>query len=114
VIVVAANIALLLVYVFTSTAGLVLMKKAMAVQGYLSLLFASGLTLYLAGFGLWMLLLHRMPLSVAFPVASGALIVATQAAGILYLGEKMQPMHAAGAGLILLGLGVIGLAGRAA
>jgi len=44
-------------------------------------------------------------------VSAGALIVATQIAGVVWLGEKMQGLHIAGSVLILAGLGVICLAG---
>ncbi len=105
------NVGLLLAYVLTSTAGLLLMKRGMAGAGYLSGAFGAGLGFYLAGFVLWMLMIQRLPLSTAFPVSAGALIVATQIAGVVWLGEKMQGLHIAGSVLILAGLGVIYLAG---
>lgn len=107
----AINVSLLLAYVLASTAGLVLMKRGMGGAGYLSLPFVGGLGLYLAGFVLWMLMIYRLPLSIVFPVTAGALIVATQVAGVVWLGEKMQGLHIAGAALILAGLGVMYVAG---
>jgi multidrug transporter EmrE-like cation transporter len=114
---------MIVAYVAASAAGLALMKAALAaptgeaggapalVTRALSGRFIAGFALYAAGFGVWMLILARLPLSVAFPLAAGALIVATQGVGAAALGERLGPAHLAGVGLVLAGLVVIFLAG---
>lgn len=102
-----ANAAVLIAYVVTSTAGLVLLKRSASLLTPMAL---AGLTLYLIGFGLWLLLLGRLPLSTAFPLTCGALILATQVAGVLWLNERVGGWHLAGAGLIVVGLVVLFLA----
>jgi len=101
------SLALLVAYVLASTAGLTLMKQGIAAKAVFAPRFAGGFGLYVLGFGLWLLLLNRMPLSTAFPLAAGALIIATQAAGVLLLSERLAPAHMVGVALILAGLAVV-------
>lgn len=98
------NVALLLVYFLTSTVGLMQIKSAgvSVTSG-----FAVGMILYLLGFAIWLYILQRLPLSVAFPIAAGGLIVATQVAGRVFLGEALQPTQITGVVLILGGIGLI-------
>ena len=95
---------LLLVYVIISTSGMLLIKTA---PGPMSLGFIAGFTLYAIGFCLWYILLTTMPLSVAFPIAAGSLIVGTQVLGYLVLKEALSPLHCIGLALLMSGIAVI-------
>jgi multidrug transporter EmrE-like cation transporter len=86
-----------LAYVVISCFGLYLIKSA---QGWYSLQFGIGFILYGLGAGLWMVILRRLPLSFAFPIAAGALVVVTLLTGVLFLEESLPLKHLIGAGLI--------------
>ena len=101
---VGASIGLLLVYVVTSTFGLWKLKSAGGVLGGDLVI---GFLAYAAGFLIWYAMLLRLPLSVAFPVAAGSLIVATQIAGRLLLGESLPLAHLGGVALILAGIALV-------
>ncbi len=98
------NIALFALYVAISSFGLYKLKSA---SGLLSLDFAIGFASYGLGFLVWFYVLTRMPLSIAFPIAAGSLIVATQFVGQAFLGERIEPVHAGGIALILVGIVLI-------
>jgi multidrug transporter EmrE-like cation transporter len=88
-------------YVLASAAGLVLIKQAGEIRSWR---FAAGFLLYGAGFLVWLWILRRLPLSVAFPTAAGALIAATVLGGYLFLGERLLIAQAIGIALILVGI----------
>lgn len=88
-------------YVLASAAGLVLIKRADTVSSWR---FVAGFVLYGAGFLVWLWLLRRLPLSVAFPTAAGALIAATILGGYLFLDEKLVSAQAVGIAFILVGI----------
>jgi multidrug transporter EmrE-like cation transporter len=98
------NAAVLLVYVVVSTFGLYMLKRA---AEPMSMTFAIGFVSYAIGFLIWLFLLMRMPLSVAFPLAAGGLIVATQVAGVWFLDERITALHTGGVALILAGIVMI-------
>ena len=100
---VALNASLILIYVIVSVSGLTLIKGASVV----SVRFAAGLTLYVAGFGLFYLILNRLPLSVAFPVAAGSLMLGTQISGWYVLGESLTLRHCVGLLVTFLGITVM-------
>lgn len=94
--------ALLLGYATISVAGMVLLKGA---SSPFSLKGVIGFALYLAGFAIWIgIILRIMPLSQAFPMAAGALLLGTQLAGWLLLKERIGLPQGAGALLILVGV----------
>lgn len=97
--------ALLLGYAVVSVAGMVLLKAAgspFSVKG------AIGFALYLAGFVIWIgIILRIMPLSQAFPLAAGALMVGTQLAGWLLLKEHIGLPQGLGVALILAGVTLV-------
>ena len=70
---------------------------------------AYGATLF--GFGSWNALLHRYPTAVISPFAL-LIPVSGIASGALFLGEKLAPLQAAGAALVLAGLAVNTYAAR--
>jgi len=96
-------------YVTTSVAGLSLIKEA---TGLMTTKFLIGFVSYGAGFLIWILLLIRaLPLSVAFPVSAGALIIGTQIAGAAYLRESLTKIHLLGVAAIMAGIVLIFAAG---
>jgi len=98
------NVGLLALYVVVSSLGLFALKIA---SGPLSTHFAVGLGLYGLGFAIWYGMLTRMPLSVAFPIAAGSLVMATQLVGYLFLNESLRFGHLGGIVLILAGIAIV-------
>lgn len=92
---------LLLAYISISVFGLFQVKVA---EQLFSWQFALGIFAYGSGFLIWLGMLSRMPLSVAFPIAAGGLIAATQVVGYLFLKESMAIHHLLGVSLILSGV----------
>jgi multidrug transporter EmrE-like cation transporter len=99
-----SNIALFALYVVVSAFGLYKLKSA---DGPLSADFGIGFASYGLGFLVWYYVLTRLPLSFAFPVAAGSLIVATQFVGHSFLGERIDLIQAGGIALILAGIVLI-------
>jgi len=98
------HVLLLILYVLVSVAGLTLMKLRSGLTDVSTWL---GFALYGSGFGLWLLFLKRVPLSKAFPVAAGCLIVATQICGWYFLQESIGRTQLVGIALMLLAVAVI-------
>ena len=95
------NILAMILYVVVSAFGLYKIKAAAQLM---SIEFAIGFIMYGAGFLIWMYILLRMPLSVAFPIAAGALIISTQLLGYFLLDEKITITHSVGVTAIFLGI----------
>lgn len=100
------NALLFPIYVITSCVGLYLLKLA---SSWSSLIFLSGVTLYVLGAGIWLAILRVYPLSVAFPVASGALMIGTTLIGIFILKEHVSTQHIIGIFFIMTGIGMVAL-----
>ncbi len=101
------RIGLILFYTVISVAGMAMIKGA---DTPISLKFGAGFVLYGLGFLIWIgIILRMMPLSQAFPLAAGSLILGTQIAGWMVLGEKLSPMHLAGVAMIVVGVVVVGV-----
>ena len=96
-----ANIGLFTLYVLVSSFGLFKLKSA---SGTFGVEFFVGFACYGLGFLVWYYVLTRLPLSIAFPVAAGGLVAATQVVGFLFLNETMHFIHVSGISLILLGI----------
>ena len=79
-----------------------------AAASWLSANFMIGLLLYGLGATVWLIILRQYPLSVAFPVASGALMVGTTLAAFFLLKESVSMTHILG--IILIGIGIVILA----
>lgn len=58
---------------------------------------------YFSGFIIWLVILKLNPLSNAFPIAAGALIIATQIIGFFFLSEQVNIGKLIGIILIILG-----------
>ena len=91
-------------YVVAATFGLYRMKAASEVA---SLSFIVGALSYALSFLLWIHILRRMPLSIAFPLVTALVIVSTQVCATLWLGEPMSWWKAAGVVLIVSGIGLL-------
>ena len=98
------DLGLFLAYIGSSVFGLFKMKQAAEI---VSASFLIGFAFYGLGFLWWLALLRRMDLSLAFPIAAGGLILATQAVGYFMLQEAMSPLQITGVCLILAGIVVL-------
>jgi multidrug transporter EmrE-like cation transporter len=88
-------------YAAASAYGLYLLKDASTL---LSLRAAVGAVLYGGGFCIWIAMLRVFPLSIAFPVAAGSLIIATHLIARFLLGEVVLMWQTIGVALILAGI----------
>ena len=106
-------------YSLCSTLGLLFMKRAFNVQKFAldslwhteNLIhfltggnFLLGFTLYVLGFFIWLYILARHDLSLAFPVASGVLYLGLLIGSIFWLHEEVGMVRIAGVFLILAGI----------
>lgn len=62
---------------------------------------------YVLSFAAWMLILDRMPLSLAFPM-SGAVYIVVLLVSAFGLGERLGAWHWLGASLIVMGIMLLG------
>ncbi|HTY72690.1 MAG TPA: EamA family transporter [Actinomycetes bacterium] len=69
---------------------------------------AVGATAYVSSFLLWMVLLTRAPLSVAYPVAVGATLCLTLVASLWLFKERPTAVQLLGSAFVLLGIALIG------
>jgi len=98
----AVRFALLLVaYALVSAYGLYRLKVSPEV---LSAGFLLGAACYAASFGIWVLILRSYPLSLAFPAAAGAAIIATQFIGLYLLSEPFSLRAMTGTAFVALGV----------
>ncbi|MEH6825881.1 MAG: hypothetical protein V7629_18455 [Motiliproteus sp.] len=95
-----------IIYAIISSIGLYLLKASHSVQ---SLGFAFGFFFYGSGFIIWLYILRAYPLSMAFPAAAGAMIIATQIAGVVFLKETIQMPVIVGSVLIFFGILLISI-----
>lgn len=98
------SVILFVIYVVTSCSGLYFMKAA---EGWKTLTFIIGLALYGTGALMWMGILRLFPLSFAFPIAAGALVVGTTLIGIFFLHETVSFWHLSGSLFIIAGIALI-------
>ena len=98
------SVGLFVIYIITSCFGLYLIKAS---ESWRSSSFVFGFGFYAAGALLWMAILRLMPLSFAFPIASGALVVGTMLTGAFFLNETVTTWQTAGALMIITGIAII-------
>ena len=67
----------------------------------------AGMACYAASIGLWLVVLSRAQVSVAYPMLSMGYVLAA-VLGVLFLSETVGPARAAGIALICLGVLVVG------
>ncbi len=94
---------LVVIYAGVSGYGLLLLKQAEL--GFNSRLILGGI-LYGLGFLVWLWILREHPLSVAFPVAAGSLMIATQLFG-MSIGEPLSVVKFVGILVILGGIWIV-------
>jgi multidrug transporter EmrE-like cation transporter len=94
-------IAVTILYAAISAYGLYLIKDAPTLTTSRALI---GGLLYGGGFCIWIAMLRVFPLSAAFPVAAGSLIIATHLIGRVYLAEATSSLQTFGIGLIIAGI----------
>jgi len=92
------------IYIITSCFGLYLIKAA---EGWKTSSFVIGFVLYGSGAVIWMVILRLMPLSYAFPIAAGSLMIGTMLTGVFFLSETITSWHIAGAFMIITGIVLI-------
>jgi multidrug transporter EmrE-like cation transporter len=102
------------VYTLLSVAGMVLMKYAMplvkeAATNSSSVfaptaLVAAGAGMYVVSFALWMVILARTPLTVAYPIAVGLTMALSTFAAVAILGEAVKWQTLAGMCLVFAGI----------
>lgn len=97
---------LFVIYIVTSCFGLYLIKAA---EGWKTPAFIIGFVLYGAGAVLWMVILRLMPLSFAFPIAAGSLVIGTMLTGMFFLSETFTNWQIAGAFMIITGIVLIAI-----
>ena len=111
------SVTLLVIYSIASVAGLGLLKYGLPAlfailrtgSGSLTGLVPAigGGLLYIGSFGVWLVILNRLPLSSAYPIAIGSTLALSTVVAGLMLGETITWMKASGLGLILLGILVV-------
>lgn len=94
-------IPLIVIYTILSSSGLFFLKKSQLV---VDSVFLYGFVLYLGGFVLWLYILKNYPLSIAFPVASSGIILATQLIGFLFFEEPITTLKVTGISMIIIGI----------
>lgn len=88
-------------YAVLSCSGLYLLKSTVE---WWSMRFLFGVILYATGAFVWLLILKMYPLSFAFPIATGVLMVGTTLIGIMLLDEKISLFHMLGMVFIIFGI----------
>jgi multidrug transporter EmrE-like cation transporter len=68
---------------------------------------AIGCVFYVAGAAVWMVIMARNDLSVAYPIAVGATVITTTLAGTALLGEATSLLRTVGCGLVILGVALV-------
>jgi multidrug transporter EmrE-like cation transporter len=109
----AMNVLLFATYVATSSIGLLLLKQSLTRIGAAghsfslvtadTVLFSAGFVLYVFSFVLWIRILSRLPLSIAYPAAVGLTLAFTTTGAALMLGERFGIVRIAGVLLIFAG-----------
>lgn len=118
----ATNALLFVAYVAASSIGLLMLKQSLiriraAGDHFLvltpdTLLLSAGFALYVVSFVVWIRILARMPLSIAYPIAIGLTLVFSTAGATFLLGERLGVLRIAGILLIFVGCVILSLEKR--
>lgn len=92
-------------YIAITLVGLFKLKSA---DAGLNSDYIVGLVFYVSGFFLWLVVLRWFPLSLAFPLAAGTIIVGTQFVGVYLLDENFNIISLLGVSLIIGGIITLG------
>lgn len=93
--------AVLVLYLVSTLYGLYALKAYEIGLGWGYVL---GFIAYALGFLIWLVVLKLYPLSLAFPIAAGSLIVGTQLVGYFALGDKFDLVRMIGVLFIVAGI----------
>jgi multidrug transporter EmrE-like cation transporter len=109
----AIHFPFLAAYVTTSSCGLLLLKQSLnrirAANGVMlaftpnTFLLTLGFCLYVFSFALWIRILARLPLSLAYPIVVGLTMAASTAGAVFLLGERLSAVKFVGILLVLAG-----------
>jgi multidrug transporter EmrE-like cation transporter len=105
--VVASSVGLLIVKGSIGSAVLMPLRAALASPATWHLLLGCGF--YGLSFTLWIVVLSRMPLTVAYPISIGLTMVGTTLGAVMLLGEAMSWMKFAGMVVIFAGTTAVAL-----
>lgn len=112
------NFAVFTAYALASGCGLILLKIAMSKHDLslstlryviLDVKFLVGFSLYVCGFLLWMYILSKFDLNVAFPIAMALFFVVSSLGSYFILGESINIKHSFGIILCFFGIVLVGL-----
>jgi drug/metabolite transporter (DMT)-like permease len=98
------SIIILISYVFFSAIGLFLIKSSVSIYSTKMYL---GLVMYAVGSLIWLILLRFLPLTLAFPLATGAMILGTGSIGVFFLHENFEILQILGAFFIMVGVWLV-------
>jgi multidrug transporter EmrE-like cation transporter len=114
-----SSLLLLLLGILLNTAAQLLLKTGMQRIGYFGFetsnilpilmkvvvnpFLIGGLTLFVVGFAVWLMVLSRLPLSLAYPMGSLGYVTTAIGAAVL-LGEDVSPMRMLGIFLVVIGV----------
>jgi multidrug transporter EmrE-like cation transporter len=118
----AKNFLLFVVYVTASSGGLLLLKDALGrIRNAGEPLFepslgkvalAGGFILYVFSFAIWLRILSRTQLSIAYPIAIGLTLTFTTLGAVLMLGERLSAMKLVGILFVFVGCIALSLESR--
>ena len=112
------NIILFLGYALCSGSGLIVLKTAMnnralkslnLIQTFFQLKFIIGFFLYACGFLLWMLILSKFKLNIAFPIATSLFFIISGLGSYFILKETFTIIQVFGIFLCLAGILLISI-----
>ena len=106
-----------LAYALASSSGLILIKRALPeavslvqagrIVDTVTLNMVIGFMLYALSFAIWMIILSKSNLSVAYPIALGLSVVGTLIGATLILGETTSAAKLTGPALIIAGIALV-------
>ncbi len=94
------NIALISLYLTLTLYGIYQIKLA----GFHELIFYVGFASYVASYGVWIVFMKLNPLSKAYAIAAGSLIIATQIIDYFVLNMPFASLQMIGITLIFIGI----------
>ena len=111
------NIGLFILYALCSSSGLIILKIAMnnkalnssnSLDIFLQPKFIIGFILYAFGFVLWLMIISKFKLNIAFPIATSLFFITLTLGSYFILNETFPTIHIVGIGLCLIGILLIG------
>jgi len=112
------NIGLFILYALCSSSGLIILKIAMnnkapnslnILDFFLQPKFIIGFVLYAFGFVLWLMIISKFKLNIAFPIATSLFFITLTLGSYFILNEIFPTIHIVGIGFCLIGILLIGI-----